>query len=82
MTLLIALKSDDLTTPFCLLSDGHTDSDILMKWKNPMIEIGNKEMAQFSVGDAVLTTKMNSYSSGKNSSGLVSQHEILKLRPI
>ena len=48
-----------------LLSDGHTDSDILMKWRNPKIEIGNKEMAQFSVGEAVLTTQVNKYSTGK-----------------
>ncbi|XP_068673667.1 gamma-aminobutyric acid receptor subunit alpha-6-like [Montipora foliosa] len=45
-------------------SYGHTESDILMKWKNPTIEIGNREMAQFSVGDAVLSTKVNSYTSG------------------
>ncbi|XP_068716703.1 gamma-aminobutyric acid receptor subunit beta-1-like [Montipora capricornis] len=45
-------------------SYGHNDSDILMKWKNPTIEIGNREMAQFSVGDAVLSTKVNSFTSG------------------
>lgn len=45
-------------------SYGHTDSDILMKWTNPTIEIGNKQMAQFSVGDAILSTKVNSYSTG------------------
>jgi len=36
-----------------------------MKWTNPTIEIGNKQMAQFSVGDAILSTKVNSYSTGK-----------------
>ena len=50
---------------YCPFSDGHTDSDILMKWANPTIEIGNKQMAQFSVGHAILSTKLNSYSTGK-----------------
>ena len=58
-------RSKTLNTPLCLLSDGHTDSDILMKWRNPKIEIGNKEMAQFSVGEAVLTTQVNMFSTGK-----------------
>ena len=64
---LFCIKGKDLNTPLCLLSDGHTDSDIVMRWKNPNIEIGNKEMAQFSVGDAVLSTKVNTFSTGKKS---------------
>ena len=58
-------RSKILNMSLYLLSDGHTDSDILMKWRNPKIEIGNKEMAQFSVGEAVLTTEVNMYSTGK-----------------
>lgn len=56
-----------MDTQHCKLtfgSYGYTDNDILMKWENTTIDIGNKEMAQFSVGDAVLSTKVNSYSTG------------------
>ena len=52
--------------PFCLLSDGHTDRDIVLKWKASSIQIGNKEMAQFSVGDAILSTEINTFTTGKD----------------
>ena len=61
----VSSQAQNLPLLFCLLLDGHTDSDILMKWMNPTIDIGNKQMAQFSVGDAILSTKVNSYSTGK-----------------
>lgn len=48
-----------------LSSDGHTDSDIHINWRNSTVEIGNKEMAQFSVGDASLSTKTNQFVSGE-----------------
>ena len=37
----------------------------MLKWKNPSIEIGNKEMAQFLVGEATLSTEVNSFTTGK-----------------
>lgn len=46
--------------------DGHTDDDILLKWRNPTISIANKEMAQFSVGDPTLSTEVNEFSTGKS----------------
>ena len=52
--------------PFCLSSDGHTDKDIILKWKNPTIQISNKEMAQFSVGNATLSTEVNTFITGKD----------------
>lgn len=45
-------------------SYGHTDDDILLKWRNPTISIANKEMAQFSVGDPTLSTEVNEFSTG------------------
>ncbi|XP_078347208.1 gamma-aminobutyric acid receptor subunit gamma-4-like isoform X3 [Oculina patagonica] len=45
-------------------SYGHTDRDIVLKWKSPSIKIGNKEMAQFSVGDAILSTEINTFTTG------------------
>lgn len=51
--------------PSFLSSDGHTDSDILIIWRNSTVEIGNKEMAQFSAGDARLSTKTNQFVSGE-----------------
>lgn len=51
--------------PSFLSSDGHPDSDILIIWRNSTVEIGNKEMAQFSVGDATLSTKTNQFVSGE-----------------
>ena len=37
----------------------------MLKWKNPSIKIGNKEMAQFLVGEATLSTEVNSFTTGK-----------------
>ena len=51
---------------FYLSLDGHTDDDILLKWRNPTISIANKEMAQFSVGDPTLSTEVNEFSTGKS----------------
>ena len=51
--------------PAFLSSDGHADSDILIIWRNSTVEIGNKEMAQFSVEDASLSAKTNQYVSGE-----------------
>ena len=51
--------------PSFLSSDGHPDSDILIIRRNSTVEIGNKEMAQFSVGDATLSTKTNQFVSGE-----------------
>lgn len=45
-------------------SYGHTDRDIVLKWKNPSIEIGNKQMAQFFVGEATLSTEVNTFTTG------------------
>ncbi|CAH3143615.1 unnamed protein product, partial [Porites lobata] len=56
-----------MDTQLCKLtfgSYGHPDSDILIIWRNSTVEIGNKEMAQFSVGDATLSTKTNQFVSG------------------
>ena len=51
--------------PFRLSSDGHTDKDIVLKWKNSSIQIGNKEMAQFLVGEATLSTEVTTFTTGK-----------------
>lgn len=37
----------------------------MLKWKNPSIQIANKEMAQFLVGEATLSTKVNTFITGK-----------------
>ena len=63
--------------PLCLSSDGHTDRDIVLKWKNPSISIGNKEMAQFLVGEATLSTEVNTFTTGKIVSSDIISHAML-----
>ena len=63
--------------PLFLSSDGHTDTDIVLKWKNPSISIGNKEMAQFLVGEATLSTEVNTFTTGKIDSSDITSHTML-----
>ena len=37
----------------------------MLKWNKPTIQIGNKEMAQFLVGEATLSTEVNTFTTGK-----------------
>lgn len=49
----------------------------MLKWKSPSIQIGNKEMAQFSVGEATLSTEVNTFTTGKNVSGDITSQIML-----
>ena len=37
----------------------------MLKWNKSTIQIGNKDMAQFLVGEATLSTEVKTFSTGK-----------------
>ncbi|XP_048576238.1 gamma-aminobutyric acid receptor subunit beta-1 [Nematostella vectensis] len=61
------LRDFPMDTQTCNLvfgSYGYTDNDIKLSWKSTKILIANKEMAQFSLGDCVLSLKTMEYVQG------------------
>ncbi|EDO36971.1 predicted protein, partial [Nematostella vectensis] len=61
------LRDFPMDTQTCNLvfgSYGYTDNDIKLSWKSTKILIANKEMAQFSLGDCVLSSKTMEYVQG------------------
>jgi len=51
----------------------------VLKWKNTSIQIGNKEMAQFHVGEATLSTEVNTFTTGKIVSSDITSQAILPM---
>ena len=49
----------------------------MLKWKNPSISIGNKEMAQFLVGEATLSTEVNTFTTGKIASSDITSQAVI-----
>lgn len=47
------------------MSDGYSDKDIALVWKDKTVEIGDKEMAQFSVTNVKLGSDLITYTLGE-----------------
>lgn len=60
----VSFISFSVVRTFYFNVDGYSDSDIMLSWQNDYVNLENKEMAQFSIKDVVLSSYTTFYPTG------------------